>query len=55
MLTRAIALLVSRGLVFGDRANNGIKIHSFKLTELGYAVDAAAKYRGWGNMVVLEP
>ncbi len=52
---QAIKLLESGQLVFGDKSNSGIKVHSFKLEDIEMAMDAAAEYRGWGNMVVLEP
>ncbi|KIX09296.1 uncharacterized protein Z518_00375 [Rhinocladiella mackenziei CBS 650.93] len=52
---QAVKLLETGHLVVGDRPMGGTKMHGFKLKNIHQAIDAAAEYSGWGNMVVLEP
>ena len=52
---QTVKLLEAGHLVVGYRKMCGTKMHRFKLKDVHPAIDAAAEYRGWGDMVVVEP
>ncbi|EXJ76870.1 hypothetical protein A1O3_10515 [Capronia epimyces CBS 606.96] len=52
---QVLKLLESGHLSLGNRPNSGMRIQTFKLPDIDKAIDEAAKVRGWGEYIVIEP
>lgn len=52
---QAVKMLEAGNLHLGSGDNSGIKSQSFKLQDVGQALETAANGSGWGSMVVLTP